>query len=89
MKNIDVEIYLKNVFNFFEENPQELKKLIGDIPKNNFFDKIEETAYTNYKNNGDMVLSRNQIIDITVELFKQRVGQECFEHTKVGVICLN
>jgi hypothetical protein len=87
--NIDVEIYLTQVYSFFNSNPNELKKLIGDLSKETFFNKIKETAYQNFEKSGDMVLSKNQLILITVELFENEKISKCVQQTKFGNICLN
>ena len=33
MKNVDIEIYISNLINFFEKNPNDLLVLIGDLQK--------------------------------------------------------
>jgi len=43
--NIDVEIYIKNFINFFENNPNELIDLIGNELKEVFYKKVEEQCY--------------------------------------------
>lgn len=87
--NIDVEIYLNQVYSFFNSNPNELKKLIGDLSKETFFNKIKQTAYQNFEKSGDMVLSKNQLISITIELFENQKINQCVQRTKFGDICLN
>ena len=41
MANIEKELYLSQMMKFFEENPNELKTLIGECDKALFFDKIK------------------------------------------------
>ena len=36
MKNVDIEIYLNQLINFFENNPNDLMTLIGDLQKDDF-----------------------------------------------------
>jgi len=43
--NVDVEIYLKQIFHFFDVNPDQLKILIGDMSKDKFYDKIKVNVY--------------------------------------------
>ena len=40
MKNVDVEVYLTNLINFFEKNPNDLIDLIGELKKTIFYDKL-------------------------------------------------
>ena len=49
MKSVDVDIYVSQVVRFFETNPNELKMLIGDLNKDDFFTKIREEAYKNFE----------------------------------------
>jgi hypothetical protein len=68
MKNIDCEIYIKQVITFFENNPNDLMDLIGEVQKNDFFEKIRERCEKNVDEDKDYVLTRQQMIDIVLEL---------------------
>ena len=70
MKIIDVEIYISQFIDFFEKNPNDLLVLIGEVKKNEFYSKVKEQCVQNYKNNDDVTLTRQQIIDIVVEIKK-------------------
>lgn len=70
MKIIDVEIYISQFIYFFEKNPNDLLVLIGEVKKNEFYSKVKEQCVQNYKNNDDVTLTRQQIIDIVVEIKK-------------------
>jgi hypothetical protein len=37
MSNVDIEIYMANLVKFFDNNPEQLKILIGDIDGDVFF----------------------------------------------------
>ena len=37
MKNIDCEIYIKQLITFFENNPGDLMELVGDVQKEEFY----------------------------------------------------
>jgi len=50
MDKIDVEIYVKKLIDFFENNPNDLMNLIGDKNKKLFYDEIRKTAFGNYEN---------------------------------------
>lgn len=96
MNNIDIDIYVGQVIKFFESHPDDLFKLIGDLDKNIFYDGIKNTAFKNFEENGDMVLSKKQMIDIVVVMFnekkieRERLSVEkIFEDSKFGKICLN
>ena len=68
MKNIDCEIYIKQLISFFENNPSDLMELIGDIQKEEFYSKLREKSEKNVDDGLDHILSRQQMIDIVLEL---------------------
>jgi hypothetical protein len=68
MKNIDCEIYVSQLISFFENNPNDLLTLIGDLQKEDFYSKLREQCEKNSKNNGDHVISKQQIVDIIIDL---------------------
>lgn len=96
MNNIDVELYINQVIKFFESNPQDLFKLIGNLDKEIFYDRIKKIAIQNFEENGDMVLSKQQMIDIVVVMYNEQKLElerlnieKIFENSKFGKICLN
>lgn len=96
MKNIDVEIYLNQLINFFEKNPNDLIDLIGDSLKDEFYKKVEEVCHKNIEKGDDVSLTQKQIIDIVVGLKKETSVEKVkdkvygvFEKTKFGIISLN
>jgi uncharacterized protein YecE (DUF72 family) len=68
MKNVDVEIYLKQLINFFENNPNDLIQLIGTLQKDEFYQKLRSRCEKNIEEGLDLVLTREQIINVVVEL---------------------
>ena len=66
--NVDVEIYMSNIIKFFKENPQDLLNLVPESKKNEFFDKVREFAITNADKGDEVSLTRQQLIDICVEI---------------------
>jgi hypothetical protein len=98
MKNIDCEIYIKQLISFFENNPGDLMELIGDIQKEEFYFKLREKSEKNVDDGLDHILSRQQMIDIVLELkipelFEkpnpQSVVEGYVQKTKWGKIILN
>ena len=98
MKNIDCEIYIKQLISFFDNNPNDLMDLIGEVQKLEFYDKIRERCEKNVDEGHDYVLTRQQMIDIVLELkapdlFKtsnpESVVEGHIQKTKWGNIILN
>jgi hypothetical protein len=96
MKNLDVDLYITQFRGFFDKNPNELMSLIGDVLAEEFFNRVEEQCYKNLENGDEVSVTRQQLIDIIVDLkshesekeFKDSISK-VFEHTKFGDICLN
>jgi hypothetical protein len=78
---------------FFENNPNSLIDLIGNIDENLFFDKVREQSMINFENGDEISLTRSQIIDIVVNLLKSNnvklMENNIFKDTQVGKYCLN
>ena len=98
MKNVDCEIYIKQVISFFENNPNDLMDLIGEVQRHEFYDKIRERCEKNVDEDIDYVLTRQQMIEIVLELkapeLKEKLNpkQEVegyVQKTKWGEIILN
>ena len=68
MKNIDVEIYISQMITFFEKNPKDFIDLVGNIEKEIFYNKMKERSLKNVKEKKDLILTKEQIIDIVIEL---------------------
>lgn len=68
MENIDVEIYISQMITFFEKNPKDFIDLVGNIEKEIFYNKMKERSLKNVKEEKDLILSKEQIIDIVIEL---------------------
>jgi hypothetical protein len=96
MKNIDVEIYISNLISFFENNPNDLIDLIGTLQKDEFYQKLRERSELNFEENQDFVLTKEQIMNIVLELkipnfdTKDKVNlSKIIQKTKFGDIILN
>lgn len=68
MSKIDCEIYLAQLINFFESNPNDLIQLIGDLQKNLFYEKLKDQCLKNSEIDGDHVITKTQIMEIILEL---------------------
>jgi hypothetical protein len=70
MKNVDVEVYLTNLINFFEKNPNDLIDLIGELKKTTFYDKLREKSYENFEKGEEYIITQKQL-DYIVENVKK------------------
>lgn len=96
MKNVDIEIYLNQLINFFENNPNDLMILIGDLQKDEFYKKLRERCEKNLEEGKDIVLSKDQIVSIVVNLKIPEITKQKQKHldmvvqkTSFGNIILN
>lgn len=96
MKNVDLEIYITQLINFFENNPNDLLDLIGSLQKDEFYKKLRERCEKNIEEGIDLILTREQIVNIVVELkmpdIKEKKHQnlnKIIQKTKFGDIILN
>lgn len=72
--NVDAEIYLKQLFGFFDGNPDALKSLIGELSKEKFYQRIRDVVYTKVGTEDELVLSKKQMIDIIKDLWDEEQG---------------
>jgi hypothetical protein len=70
--DVDIQIYLSNLKQFFKNNPNDLMNLIGDSNQEKFFELVEEQVIENQKNGDGLELTKKQIIDIVLILTKVR-----------------
>lgn len=96
MKNVDIEIYISNLINFFENNPNDLMVLIGNLQKEDFYKKLKERSIRNFEKGDDYILTKNQIVEVVLELKLPILGEEkkieinkIIQRTKFGDIILN
>jgi hypothetical protein len=76
--NIDVQIYISQIKTFFNENPNELINLIGNVESEKFFDEME------------IILTQRQMLDILVKInTNNSYTPPLFMETKFGKIYLN
>lgn len=96
MKNVDLEIYVSQLISFFENNPNDLLELIGSLQKDDFYKKIRERCEKNVEEGIDMVLTKDQIVNIVIELKipeitkqKHKYLDKVIQKTTFGDIILN
>lgn len=93
MESVDIDIYLNNFISFFEKNPDSLIKLIGDINKDLFFSRIKEKCIENLKNNEDVSLTKKQLEELIVNMWKEQKMSKKFDgkflKTKFGLFSLS
>jgi hypothetical protein len=98
MTNVDIEVYISNLINFFEKNPNDLMVLIGNLQKEDFYKKLKEKSIQNFDNGIDYILSKDQIVEIVIELKlpelvetsnPKEVIEGYIQKTKFGNIILN
>ena len=98
MKNIDCEIYIKQMITFFDNNPNDLMDLIGEVQKMEFYEKLRARCEKNVDEGHDHVLTRQQMIEIVLELkapellktpSPKSVVEGFVQKTKWGEIILN
>lgn len=97
--NVDAEIYLKNLFGFFENNPDQLKSLIGELDKDKFFSKVRDKVYSHVEEDKEeFILTKKEMIDIIKNLFDESselTEEKSFEieaqfmKTEFGLFSLN
>ena len=44
MMNVDIEIYISQLITFFEKNPGDFMDLVGEVQKEEFFQKMKEKS---------------------------------------------
>jgi len=54
MKNVDVEIYINQFITFFNNNPNDLIELIGDVLKDDFYERVKLQSLDNFNNGEDV-----------------------------------
>jgi hypothetical protein len=89
MKNLDIDIYMSSFKGFFERNPDQLRKLIGNAKPEKFFDGIRNIVETNSKDEEKpLEPTKQQIIELVLKLNSPKKIPTYFNH-HMGDICLN
>lgn len=74
--NVDVEVYLSGIVKFFKDNPKDLLSLVPKEKEDDFYSMIRKYSFENHERGEDFVLTRNQILEICVQLNEQNRVQE-------------
>lgn len=93
---IEVDMYVNQFKVFFDKNPNDLTKLIGDIVVGDFYNEVKNQSILNYENGDEVSLTQKQIINIVVNLKSSNEEikiedniYDIFQNTNFGKICLN
>ena len=70
--SVDVEVYLSGIIKFFRDNPKDLLSLVPKDKEEDFYSMIRKYSFTNHENGDDYVLTRNQILEICVQLNEKK-----------------
>lgn len=96
MSKVEVDIYMNQLISFFDNNPNDLMQLIGDENKSDFYKRVKEQCIINLEKGDDVSLTKQQLIDIVVDMKKQNNQvtnivsiQAKVQKTKFGDIFLN
>jgi Cu2+-containing amine oxidase len=96
--NVDIEIYISQLKTFFENNPGDFMDLVGEVQKEEFFQKMKEKSIENYEKGEDFILTKQQIIEVVVDLKSPELNAKSdyinvvkghIQKTKFGDIILN
>ena len=66
--NVDIEVYLSGLIKFFRDNPKDLFSLVPKDKENDFYSMLRKFSCDNHDKGDDYVLTRNQILEICVQL---------------------
>jgi hypothetical protein len=67
--SVDIDIYMTQFKGFFDKNPEQLKRLVGDINPEKFFDGIRSIVEENsQKEDSPLEPTRKQILTLIVDL---------------------
>ena len=76
--DIDVEIYLKKLKDFFNNDEEARRDMFGheEIDMDKFYFMVGEKAVRNSKNNGDPMLSGTELLEIITDLALRDIRDE-------------
>ena len=76
--NIDIEIYLKRLKDFFSKDKEARTDMFGhsEIDMDEFYKMVSEKATTNSKKKGDPMLSGTEMLEIVTDLSLRDIRAE-------------
>lgn len=84
MRNVDIEIYIKDLKSFFESNPNTLYQIISKDRENDFYDMVRKFSEENLAKGREVILTEEQFFEIS-----RKLSLKVFEITPFGLICNN
>ena len=87
--NIDIEIYLTNIRNFFKNNPRVKKELFGPYPfleEEDFFNGVKTIAIKNFEKDGEPTLTKPQMLEALELAVTKNMGEELNKLAEEGYI---
>lgn len=70
--NVDIEVYLSGIVKFFKDNPKDLLSLVPKDKEDDFYLMLRKYSCDNHEKGEDYVLTRNQILEICVQLNEKK-----------------
>ena len=89
--DVDVKIYVSNLKKFFTDNPSDFASLVPMDMSEEFFIMVEEIANANLHEGKEIPLTRQQLIDLCVNLNGNppKKSDQVFVEMKFGKFFLN
>lgn len=84
--SVDVEVYLSGIIKFFKDNPKDLLSLVPKDKEEDFYLMIREVSFENHEKGDDYILTRNQILEICVQLSDPKKVLQDAKLIKVDVL---
>ena len=76
--DVDIEIYLKKLKDFFKNDEEARIDMFGhsEVDMDEFYIMVTQKAILNRKNNGDPILSPNEMLEIVTDLALRDIREE-------------
>lgn len=89
--NVEVQIYLKNIQSFFENDKESFQELFGGNKSHfeRFLVEVTLVAEDNYNNTGIPTLSVNQLTGLVFDVTKKSINPITFKFKDFPNISLN
>ena len=87
--NIDIEIYVTNLKNFFKNNPIVKEELFGSYPfleEEDFYTGVKTIATKNFEKDGEPTLSKSQLLDALELAITKNMSEEFIKLAEDGYL---